>query len=222
MTGWVSVRGGKVSTGADIKISTSNNVEDDTLLTSAETYTGTWEIASDDGVTVSCFSDTSGTLYFDFSVNGTDTRTFPTNGFSVAANIHEYHTAKVNGRFFRTRFVNGAGTQTTFQLFCFFGPHTHPNAPLNQSLGLDADSTLVRPTFPWMDISRGLTSGITSIHKFGRNPATGTTFSPVCMGGNYQIPQSGSATALRIAAGNANDTAAGTGPDRDWETCGWM
>ncbi len=50
-----------------------------------------------------------------------------------------------------------------------------------------------------------------SVHKFGRNDAVGTSFVPVAMGGVYQTPLSSSATTLRIAAGNANDTAAGTG-----------
>lgn len=182
-----------------------------TTLGSGATYTGTGEVAPADGVTVSCFSDTAGTLYFDFSVNGTDWRTFPTSGFTVSASIHEYHTAKVNGRYFRARFVNSASVQSTFQLYTYFGPHTQPNAPLNQSLGLDADSILVRPTFPWLDTARGLVSGMAEVKKFGRNEAAGTSFEPCCIGGVYQTPQSGSATALRVAAGNVNDTAAGTG-----------
>lgn len=61
-------------------------------------------------------------------------------------------------------------------------------------------------------VTAGDISGVSIVHKFGRNAAVGTTFVPVAFGGVYQTPQYGSATTLRIAAGgNANDTAAGTG-----------
>lgn len=48
-------------------------------------------------------------------------------------------------------------------------------------------------------------------HKFGRNLAVGTSFVPVAHGSIYRTPQVSSATQVRIKAGNANDTAAGTG-----------
>lgn len=48
------------------------------------------------------------------------------------------------------------------------------------------------------------------IQKFGRNDAVGTSYVPVCSGGNYQMPTS--ATALRVkAGGNAADAAGGNG-----------
>lgn len=49
------------------------------------------------------------------------------------------------------------------------------------------------------------------VRKFGRNAAVSTSFVPICTGGVYQMPQVSGATALRIKAGNANDTADGTG-----------
>lgn len=58
-----------------------------------------------------------------------------------------------------------------------------------------------------------LTSSSTTIlHRFGRDPAAGTSFAPVAVGGVYQMPQAASATTVRIkAGGNLNDTAAGSG-----------
>ena len=183
-----------------------------TTLTSGATFTGVGEQNNDPDVMVSCFSDTAGTLYFDFSVNGTDWRTFPTAGFEVKANIHEFHTAIKGPRYFRARFVNSSTGQTTFQLFTYYGQFRQPSSPLNQAYSLDSDSIITRTTFPWLDLSRGLVSGMESIKKFGRNPSVGTTFVPLSIGAVYQTPQSGSATALRIkAGGNANDTAAGSG-----------
>lgn len=183
-----------------------------TPLSGSATFTGVAEQNDFPDTGVSCYSDTAGTLYFDFSVNGTDWRTFPSGGFSVAAGIHEFHTAVKLSRYFRARFVNGAAGQTTFQLFTYYGKFRQPSAPLNQPLSLDADAVLTRPSFPWLDISRGLVTGMESVKKFGRNPAVGTSYAPVTMGGIYRTPQSASATTLRIkAGGNANDTAAGSG-----------
>jgi len=161
---------------------------------------------------VSCKADVAGTLYFEFSVDNTNWETFPTSGFVVSAGIHEFHTAVKGPRYFRVRYVNGASAQSSFRLYTYFGTYRQPSSPLNQPLGLDSDAILVRPTFPWLDVARGLQTGISDVLKFGRNAAVGTSFSPISVGGIYNTPQSGSATTLRIkAGGNANDTAAGTG-----------
>lgn len=163
-------------------------------------------------VGVSCYADVAGTLYFDFSVNGTDWRAFPTSGFAVAAGIHEFHIARKLGRYFRARYVNGSSAQSTFQLFTYYGKFGQTIAPLNQPYSLDSDAILTRPSWTWLDVSRGLATGIQEVDKFGRNAAVGTSFVPVCMSGHYRTPQSSAATTLRIkAGGNANDTAAGTG-----------
>jgi len=183
-----------------------------TPLSGAATFTGAGEQNDWPDVGVSCYADVAGTLYFDFSVNGTDWRTFPTNGFAVAAGIHEFHTAVKLGRYFRARFINGASAQSTFQLFTYYGKFRQPSAPLNQALSLDSDAIITRTTFPWLDVSRGLLTGLTDTKKFGRNAAIGTTYGPVALGGVYQTPQASGATALRIkAGGNAADTAAGAG-----------
>lgn len=181
-------------------------------LAGGATFTGTAEQNDYPDVMCSCYADVAGTLYFDFSVNGTDWRTFPTNGFAVSAGVHEFHTAVKGPRYFRVRFVNGASAQSTFQLFIYYGKFRTSNAPLNQPYSLDSDSILTRQTIPWLDISRGLVSGMTVVKNFGRNESVGTTYAPLTFGGEYRTPQSGSATALRIkSGGNANDTAAGTG-----------
>lgn len=60
-------------------------------------------------------------------------------------------------------------------------------------------------------LDSGLFSPYTVVHKFGRNPAVGTSFVPVSLGGIYRTPQSTSATQVRVKAGNTNDSAAGSG-----------
>jgi len=115
-----------------------------TPLSSGATYTGTAETNNHPDVMVSCFSDTDGTLYFDFSVNGTDWRTFPPAGFQVTANIHEFHTAVKGPRQFRARFVNSATGQTTFQLYTYYGHFRQGNAPINFTISEDADAIVVK------------------------------------------------------------------------------
>lgn len=189
--------------------STNNST---TPLTGAATFTGTAEQNEYPDVMCSCYADVAGTLYFDFSVDGTNWRTFPTAGFVVSAGIHEFHTAVKGPRYFRVRYINGASAQSTFQLYTYYGAFRQPNAPLNQAYGLDSDSILTRPSMPWLDVSRGLTTGHTVIKKFGRYSSVGTSFTPVARLGVYNTPQAASATTLRIkAGGNAADTAAGAG-----------
>lgn len=63
-----------------------------------------------------------------------------------------------------------------------------------------------------LNLTRGGADGSSSIHKFGYNPAVGTSFVPVSVGGIYATPQVSGATTLRIkAGGNALDDASGSG-----------
>jgi len=137
-------------------------------LASGETYVGAWDTCPD-GMTVSMLTDQPGTLYFDFSNDAVNSdSTFPVQGFSVAANIHEYHNAKANGRYVRVRFVNDDdGDQTFFRLYTYFGPYANGNAALNQSVGLDSDATLSRPTDFQDEVRRGLRLGVEGWNKFG-------------------------------------------------------
>ena len=62
-----------------------------------------------------------------------------------------------------------------------------------------------------IEVAKGNIPGHSIVHKFGHNDNVSTTLAPVSLGGIYRTPQVGSATPLRIKAGNVNDTAAGTG-----------
>jgi len=116
-----------------------------TPLASSGTFTGTAELNSYPHVGVSLHTDTAGTLYFDFSNDGTNWNTFPTNGFTVTSGIHEFHTAVKLGRQFRIRFVNGSGTPTYMRLYTYYGHNfMPPSAPLNQSIGSDSDAIITR------------------------------------------------------------------------------
>lgn len=62
-----------------------------------------------------------------------------------------------------------------------------------------------------IEVAKGNIAGHAIVHKFGRNPSVGTSYVPLTIGGLYNTPQVAGATTLRVKAGNANDTAAGTG-----------
>lgn len=148
----------------------------ETALAGSATFTGTAENPVADGVAVSCKTDAAGTLYFDFSGDGTNWETFPTAGFTVAADIHEYHTAKLNGRSFRVRLVNDSGAQSYLRLYTYYGTHSAPNAPANQSLGRDVDANTVRIyADPQDEIVLGQRTGVRSYTKFAYLPDIDTT-----------------------------------------------
>lgn len=82
----------------------------------------------------------------------------------------------------------------------------------NDAIALDQKAVVTRPSDPRIDVVRGLKTGVSVIKKFGRNSAVGTSYVPITNGGIYRTPQSGAATALRIASGgDAQDDASGTG-----------
>lgn len=195
-------------------------------LGSSETFTGVLEQNDMPEVGVSCYSDTAGTLYFDFCVDDdtSNIRTFPTSGFSVSAGVHEFHTAVKLSRFFRVRFVNGSSAQSTFQLYTYYGENFRlPSAPRNQPLSLDADAILTRPSFPWLDTARGLSTGIIVVEKFCHSDAIGTSWTPVSGAEIYQTPTS--AVSLEIVSSSSDDALNGSGAheitveglDANWE-----
>jgi hypothetical protein len=92
-----------------------------TPLGSGLTYTGTWEQNDYSDVMVVCITDNTGTLYFDFSVDGSNTNTFPVSGFQVASGDHELHTTVKGSRYFRARLVNDSGAQSYLRLTTYFG-----------------------------------------------------------------------------------------------------
>lgn len=63
----------------------------------------------------------------------------------------------------------------------------------------------------WWNVVAGNVEGVSVDHKFGRNPSVGNAWDAVSIGALYQTPQVAGATTLRVAAGDANDSSAGSG-----------
>jgi len=191
-----------------------------TPLSSEATYTGTGEQNSEPCVMVYSYADVSGTLYFDWSVDGTNWHAFPTAGYACAAGVPEFHTAVKGGRYFRARYVNGSSAQSTFRLYTYFGSSFLPiSSPLNQSIGLDADAVSVRGNDFYDEVARGLRSGVSKFNKFGYNPgiaaasgevpiwaSSATSFTPLTSAETFDIAYDGTGGGSTDGAGTTGAT----------------
>jgi hypothetical protein len=100
-----------------------------TALASAATYTGEWVQNNHEHIAVNCLSDTDGTLYIDFSIDGTSALTTFTKEIPIYANSSQFDALiKMPGRYHRVRFVNSASAQTTFGILTSTGQALFPFA----------------------------------------------------------------------------------------------
>ena len=154
---------------------TSGNTSAETVNSSTaplgigEVFTGSGELNGFSQVGVALKTDAAGTLFFEFSPDGTNwDSTYPVGGFIIAAGISEFHTAIKLGRYFRVRFVNDGTAQTYLRLNTYYGENFVPStAPLNQPLGIDQDGTVSRPNDFTDEVLIGRRSGVTHFSKFG-------------------------------------------------------
>ena len=131
-------------------------------------FTGAAELNSYDHVGVQIETDADGTLFFEFSVDGTNWIDFPANGYRVAANTYEQHFAVKMGRYFRVRLENDGTAQTYLRLSTYYGMNFIPaSIPTNETLDVDADSTSTRPTNFGDEVLLGRRRGVSHFTKFG-------------------------------------------------------
>lgn len=120
-------------------LSTSNNST--TPLAAGDTFTGTAEQNNFPDVYISCITDQAGTLFFDFSNDGTNWNVFPPAGFTLVAGVTEAHKALKAGRYFRARVTNTSGSnQTYLRLYTYFGQFDQLTSPLNFAPSGDSDA----------------------------------------------------------------------------------
>lgn len=155
-------------------------------LWAVNTWTGAGEQTNYSHVAVSLQTDETGTLYFDFSVDGTNWSTFPTAGFAIASGVHEMHTATKMGRYFRPRFV-GSGGRSYFRLFTYYSDSSlHLNSPLNADILPDSDAQITKSVL----IAQAAGSGdFTNIQSTA--------------GGNLKVAVEEISDGLDVGAGNA-------------------
>lgn len=192
----------------DSLVSSANSTT--TPLGSAGTYTGTGEQNMYNQVLVYSIADQAGTLYMQWSNDGTTYYDFPTAGIPVSANIPKYYPAVKGGRYYRSKMINGTVAQNSLNLTTYYGNNFVPSvSPLNQAVNLTDPALIVRNVDNWLDISRGLQNGHSVVKKFGANLAVGTSYTVVSTGGIYNTPTS--AVSLEFVSSSSADALNGAG-----------
>lgn len=107
-------------------------------------FVGVGELNPQPNVACSLGCDTSGTLFFQYSNDGTTYGQFPSNGFNVVPSITEFQTGVKLLRYFRIIFKNlSSNKTTTFNSNIYYGTFGQSQLPLNQVISDDYTSTLV-------------------------------------------------------------------------------
>jgi hypothetical protein len=182
-------------------------------LGAGETWTGEWtDVAQWDCVMVAARTDVAGTMYAEFSPDGTNIDSTLT--FDVGANVPELHRLTIGRRWFRARYVNDVTPQTFLRLQCIAGSQPLLSSALNETVSLDADAVMTRSIPSMLEIGRGRLTGIAKSNKSGRNGDIDTATVPEWIwenGGVYTGFPDGDAETLRIVSTDENDAASGTG-----------
>lgn len=127
-------------------------------LTNGSTFTGEAEDVSNwASVVAAVKTDQSGTLYMEFSPDGTNWDS--SLSFTVSAATNEVHRLSITRKFYRVRFTNGSGSnQTYFRLQSIYGDQPALTSTLNSTVSSDNDSLVTR------SVLMGQTDG--GIYKF--------------------------------------------------------
>jgi len=198
------------------------------LLAAAGTYSSAWiNITNYTGVGITVRSDVAGTLYIDWSANGSDTD--DTFTYDIAPNLEDFHRITRRNAFIKVRYVNNGTPQTYFTLQLSAGDFQPVSVPLNRQLQRDADATLVRGIPSFLEISTDKFLGISKVNIVGINSDIDSGSVPEWIWdgptGAYTGFPTGNAEAIRITSDSANDASAGsgartvlvTGLDENWE-----
>jgi hypothetical protein len=129
-------------------------------------------------------TDQDGTLYCDFSVDGSNWDS--SLSFFVAANSNEIHKLIKGSRYFRTRFTNTSSSgQTYFRMHVSYGDFFVLTSPLNSTINADADAIITRSINEEVAVAEGKYADRFIINKFGRNSDLSTAADVWDGGGDY-------------------------------------
>jgi hypothetical protein len=189
------------------KTSTLNSTS--TLLNAGATFTGTSENVSQfNSVVIAAKTDKDGSMYIDFSNDGTNWDSVLT--FNVTASANEVHRITITRKYFRVRFTNtSASNQTYLRLQTSFGSQTQLTSGLSSTVQQDADALTVRTIDPEIAIAKGLFEGYSIINKFGRNGDIDTGSVPEDIwngGGTYAGFPTGAPEEFQVFSSSASDT----------------
>lgn len=151
----------------------SNN-STSTPLNVGATFTGTATDVSDyNALVFSCKTDQVGTIYAEFSTDGTNwDSSLP---FEVYAGVNEVHRLTISKQYFRIRLTNdSASNQTYLRCQVLLGSFVALTSALNSTIYDDADATTVRPLDFNLMVAEGLYYDRNNTIKDGYTPTMGT------------------------------------------------
>lgn len=189
-----------------MQLSLKNNTE--SPLLGGQTFIGEYETAQKFQLSILVHTDAPGTLYIDYTNDGTKVTRHPANGYEVRANQKEWKVTVQLGHQFRLVYENGTTDQTFLTLNAYFGKHPQSTVAVEDIIDPDTAAIVVR-NMNEIDLARGKYSYAKPFAKFGTNRSVGTSIVPVTDYGSYAVPQT--AVSLEVLSTDANDTAAGTG-----------
>lgn len=195
--------------GVDNPTSTANSTT--SILTAGSTFTGTGELNTASDVLVVVATDQEGTLYMEFSTDGTNWDSSLSFKYDPSR-INPPHVLVKGNRYYRTRFTNtSASDQTYLRLATYYGSFQKLTAPINGTLAENYDAVVTRPTDYNSEVAMGKRQGRATINKFGYNADVDSAASEIVasFGGTFNIMTT--ADTLNIVSDSANDTSAGTG-----------
>lgn len=147
---------------------TSVNNSTSAPLNAGATFTGVADLNLYSEVLVTCYTDQNGTLYVEFSSDGSNWDS--STSYSVSATTNEIHRFVKAGRYYRVRFTNtSASNQTYLRLNSYYGSFSQLTSSLNSVVQIDADAITTRAISDELAIGAGLFQGYSVVQKFGRN-----------------------------------------------------
>jgi len=160
---------GVFGNGAKIIGDTSSGNSSTTPIDDGNTFTGTAELNSSPDLLVTVATDQNGTLYIDFSVDGTNFDSTLTYAYDTSR-INVPHVLVKGSRYVRIRFENDSGSnQTYFRLATYYGAFNKLTSSINSTLAETFDAIAVRPTDYRSEVAMGKRQGRAEVNKFGYN-----------------------------------------------------
>lgn len=182
-----------------------------TLLTASSIFVGTAELNALGDVMVSLKTDQNGTLFMEFSEDGTNWDSSISFLYDTAR-INAPHILVKGNRYYRTRFENTSTTdQTYLRLETFYGSFNKLTAPIDGTLSENFDALATRPTNYNSEVAMGHRQGRVLWNKFGYNADVDSAAPEVIAswGGTF-VPLT-TATTISIVSTDATDDDGNTG-----------
>ena len=159
-------------------------------LLAGTTFTGETEFTHIQDVMVTMIADQNGTLFVEFSTDGTNWDTSLEFNYNTTR-INPPHIFVKGERYFRVRFVNTSASDQTFIRLCTtYSSFNRLTAPLNGMLAENYDALPTRPTSFEHEVAIGKRQGSATWNKFAYNDDIDTGAQEVIAswGGTYVPP----------------------------------